>query len=104
MPLVGGVVLAIQLCFAYHALKTGRAYWWLFVIMGFPVMGCVLYYFVEVFPTSRESRSAEKAVRAIAKALDPDKELRAAVADVEGLRQRGEPRAPCARMRGARHA
>jgi hypothetical protein len=36
-----------------------------------------------VFPTSRESRSAEKAVRAIAKAFDPDKELRAAVADVE---------------------
>lgn len=83
MPIVGGIVLAIQLCFAYHALKTGRAYWWLFVIMGFPVMGCVLYYFVEVFPTSRESRSAEKAARAIAKAFDPDKELRAAVADVE---------------------
>jgi hypothetical protein len=83
MPLLGGIVLAIQLCFAYHALKTGRAYWWLFVIMGFPVMGCVLYYFVEVFPTSRESRKAEKAARAIARALDPDKELRAAVADVE---------------------
>ena len=83
MPVLGGIVLAIQLCFAYHALKTGRAYWWLFVIMGFPVMGCVLYYFVEVFPMSRESRKAEKAVRAIAKALDPDKELRAAVADLE---------------------
>jgi hypothetical protein len=83
MPILGGIVLAIQLCFAYHALKTGRAYWWLFVIMGFPVMGCVLYYFVEVFPSSRESRSAEKAVRAIAKAFDPEKELRAAVADVE---------------------
>lgn len=83
MPLLGGIVLAIQLCFAYHALKTGRAYWWLFVIMGFPVMGCVLYYFVEVFPMSRESRKAEKAARAIAKAFDPDKELRAAVADVE---------------------
>jgi hypothetical protein len=83
MPILGGLVLAIQLCFAYHALKTGRAYWWLFVIMGFPVMGCILYYFVEVFPASRESRSAEKAVRAIAKAFDPDKELRAAVADVE---------------------
>jgi hypothetical protein len=83
MPILGGLVLAIQLCFAYHALKTRRAYWWLFIIMGFPVIGCVLYYFVEVFPTSRESRSAEKAVRAIAKAFDPDKELRAAVADVE---------------------
>ena len=35
MPVLGGVVLVIQLCFAYHALKSGRAYWWLFVIMGF---------------------------------------------------------------------
>lgn len=83
MPILGGIVLLIQLCFAYHALKTGRAYWWLFVIMGFPVMGCVLYYFIEVFPSSRESRSAEKAARAIARALDPDKDLRARVADVE---------------------
>lgn len=83
MPIIGGIVLLIQLCFAYHALRTGRAYWWLFVIMAFPVMGCILYYLVEVFPTSRESRSAEKAVRAIAKALDPDKTLRSRVADLD---------------------
>lgn len=83
MPIIGGIVLAIQLCFAYHALRTGRAYWWLFVIMGFPVMGCILYYLIEVFPTSRESRSAEKAVRAIARALDPDKALRGRVAELE---------------------
>jgi hypothetical protein len=83
MPIVGGIVLLVQLCFAYHALKTGRAYWWLFVIMAFPVMGCVLYYFIEVFPSSPESRSAHKAARAIAKALDPDKALRERVAEVE---------------------
>ncbi|HEU5176941.1 MAG TPA: tetratricopeptide repeat protein [Burkholderiales bacterium] len=83
MPILGAVLLLIQGCFAYHALKTGRPYWWLFVIMGFPVMGCVLYYFIEVFPTSRESRKAEKAVRAIARSFDPDKSLREHVADLE---------------------
>lgn len=83
MPVVGAVVLFIQLCFGYHALKTGRPYWWLFIIMAFPVIGCVLYYFVEVFPSSRESRSAENAVRSIVKAIDPDKDLRVRVADVE---------------------
>jgi hypothetical protein len=83
MPILGGILLVIQLCFAYHALKTGRPYWWLFVIMGMPVAGCLLYYFIEVFPMSRESRSAEKAVRAISKALDPDKTLRERVADLE---------------------
>jgi len=83
MPILGGIVFVIQLCFAYHALKTGRPYWWLFVIMGFPVVGSMLYYFVEVFPSTRESRSAEKAVRNIVKSFDPDKELRERAADLE---------------------
>src|SRR5688572_31736978 len=83
MPVVGGIVLAIQLCFAYHALKTGRSSWWIAIIMAFPVMGCVAYYFFEVFPSTRESRKAEKAVRAIARALDPDRGLRERVADLE---------------------
>jgi hypothetical protein len=82
MPILGGLVIFIQICFAWHALRTGRR-WWIFVIMAFPVMGCVLYYFLEVFPSSRERRSAQKAAHAIAKALDPDKALRARVADVE---------------------
>ena len=83
MPILGAVTLAIQLCFAYHALKTGRPYWWLFVIMAFPVVGCMLYYFVEVFPNTRESVKAEKAVRNIARSFDPDKSLREHVANLE---------------------
>ena len=83
MPILGAILLLIQACFAYHALKTGRPYWWLFVIMGFPVLGCLLYYFVEVFPSSRESRKAEKAARAIARSFDPDKSLREHVANLE---------------------
>lgn len=83
MPLIGAVVVAIQFCFAYHALKTGRPYWWIFVIMAFPVMGCVIYYFVEVFPGSREARRANKAARAIARALHPDAELGKRVEELE---------------------
>ena len=83
MPILGAVVLVIQLCFAYHALKTGRQWWWIGIIMGFPVAGCLLYYFIEVFPNTRESRKAEKAVQAIVKSFDPDKTLREKVANLE---------------------
>jgi hypothetical protein len=83
MPLIGAVVVLIQFCFAYHALKTGRPYWWLFVIMAFPVMGCLIYYFVEVFPGSREARRASRAARAIARALQPDAELKKRVEELE---------------------
>jgi hypothetical protein len=83
MPVLAGVVVLIQFCFAFHALKTGRPYWWLFVIMAFPVMGCIIYYFVEVFPGSREHRSAHKAARRISKALQPDADLRRRAEEVE---------------------
>jgi hypothetical protein len=87
MPLLGAIVLLIQFCFAYHALKTGRPYWWIFVIMAFPVMGCVIYYFVEVFPRTRESAKAErainKAVSSISRAIDPEKELRRRIAETD---------------------
>jgi len=83
MPILGVIVLVIQLCFAYHAYSTGRAQWWLFVIMGFPVIGCIAYYFIEVFPTTRESRKVDKALRNIARSFDPDKTLRENVANLE---------------------
>lgn len=83
MPLIGAVVVLIQFCFAFHVVKSGRPYWWIFVIMAFPVMGCVIYYFAEVFPGSREHRSANRAARKIARALQPDAELKKRVAELE---------------------
>ena len=83
MPVIGAVVLLIQFCFAFHVLKTGRPYWWMFIIMAFPVMGCIIYYFVEVFPGSREHRKANKAARAIARAFAPDAELKKRAEELE---------------------
>lgn len=83
MPVIGAVVLLIQFCFAYHALKTGRPYWWIFVIMAFPVAGCIIYYLVEVFPGSREHRSANRAARKLAQVLQPDADLKKRVEELE---------------------
>lgn len=83
MPVVGALVLLIQFCFVFHALRSGRPYWWVFIIMGFPVMGCVIYYFVEVFPGSREHRKALKAARAIARAIEPDADLKKRAEELE---------------------
>jgi hypothetical protein len=83
MPIIGAVVLLIQFCFAYHALKTGRPYWWIFVIMAFPVAGCIIYYLVEVFPGSREHRSANRAARKLAQVLQPDADLKKRVEELE---------------------
>lgn len=83
MPVIGAVVLLIQFCFVYHVFRTGRPYWWMFIIMAFPVMGCLVYYFVEVFPGSREHRRANKAARALARALRPDADVRKRAEELE---------------------
>lgn len=83
MPLIGAIVLLIQFSFAFHALRTGRPYWWIFIIMAFPVMGCMIYYFVEIFPTSRESRQAHKAARKLIRKLQPDAELKRRAQELE---------------------
>jgi hypothetical protein len=66
----------IQLSFAFHAVKTGRGAIWVTVIMVFPVVGCIAYYFMEVFPGTREERTVRRHVHDIAKALNPDGELK----------------------------
>ncbi len=83
MPILAGLLLLIQFSFAFHALKTGRPYWWIFIIMGFPVMGCLIYYFVEVFPNSREHRKVNKAARNLAKVLQPDADLKRRAEELE---------------------
>lgn len=83
MPLLGIIVLIIQFSFVYHVFKTGRPYWWMFVIMAFPVMGCLIYYFVEIFPGSREHRQAHRKARQLINRLQPDADLKRRAEELE---------------------
>jgi hypothetical protein len=51
--------------------------------MGFPVMGCLIYYLVEVFPHAREHRQVQQAARKLAKALRPDADLKRRAEELE---------------------
>jgi hypothetical protein len=82
MPLII-LTLIVECCFIYHVFKTGRPAWWAFVILGAPLIGCIAYYFVEIFPGSREHVAANRATRGFARALNPDKELKRRLEAVE---------------------
>src|SRR5262245_17813629 len=77
MPLLLALNLFIQLCFVIHVYRSGAPRYWAFIILLFPVAGCVAYYTLEVFPHSREAYAARRAAVKVAKALDPAKDLRA---------------------------
>ena len=83
MSILAGIEIFIQFCFAFHVLKTGRSYWWIFIIMAFPLMGCLIYYFIEVFPESHEYRSAHQTACETPKALDHEADLKRRAAELE---------------------
>jgi hypothetical protein len=76
MPIMAGVIVLLQLTVVYHAFKTRRPYYWIFVIMAFPVMGALVYFLVEILPGSRSERSLKKIGNDIVKAVNPDREMK----------------------------
>ncbi len=82
MPIIV-LTLIIQAFFIFHVFRTGRPYWWAFIILSFPIAGCLIYYFVEIFPASREHRSARKVVRHLVKEIRPDAELARRASELE---------------------
>ena len=68
MPiLLAAITIIVQASFIIHVYKTGRPYWWALIILSFPVIGCLVYYFSEIFPGTQEARKAEKLARVIGK-------------------------------------
>jgi hypothetical protein len=83
MPLVLALNVLVQVLFVVHAYRSGAPRYWVFVILAFPVAGCLAYYFLEVFPRSREAVGARRAARNLARAFDPHKDLRARLDEVQ---------------------
>jgi len=51
LTIFGPIVLLAQLACLLHVFKTGRPYWWMWVIFGFPIIGLAAYIFLEVRPS-----------------------------------------------------
>ncbi len=51
LTIVWPIVLVAQVACLIHVFKTGRPYWWMWVIFGFPVVGLAAYIFLEVRPS-----------------------------------------------------
>jgi hypothetical protein len=76
MPAAGLLHLLIAVGLAIHAMKTGRPYWWLFILLFVPALGSIAYVLVEIVPSMARTRSARSVRNNIGTMLDPDKEWR----------------------------
>lgn len=83
MPILIILTVAVQAFFIFHVIRTNRPYWWAFVILSFPLGGSLIYYLVEIFPNSRQHRSARKTVKNIVRSIQPDAELKRRAEELE---------------------
>lgn len=51
LTLLGPVLLLAQFACLVHVIRTGRPYWWLWIIFGFPLVGLAAYVLLEVRPS-----------------------------------------------------
>ena len=73
MPIALSVI--IQVALIVHVIKTGRPYYWVFIIM-IPGIGALAYVVVELLPELLDSFRGRRALRRVKKTLDPTGDLR----------------------------
>ncbi|CAG7856283.1 hypothetical protein MCAMS1_00703 [biofilm metagenome] len=70
--------LALQIYFGIHAIKTGRPFVWVLVIILTSVLGCLAYVVIELLPEWLATRKGQQVKKAIGMKVDPEKDLKAA--------------------------
>jgi hypothetical protein len=76
MPILGAVLLAIDVALVFHASKTGRAQPWCYIILMVPGVGALAYLVVELVPEWLGTYQGQKTRARIGKALNPEKTYR----------------------------
>jgi hypothetical protein len=51
LTIFGPIVFVAQIACLIHVLRTGRPYWWIWLIFGIPLIGLAAYIYLEVRPT-----------------------------------------------------
>lgn len=77
------VFLAINVLLIVHAVKTGRASPWAFIIIFAPVIGGLAYAVAVLIPELLGSRGARQARQRVITKLDPEKQYRALLDQLE---------------------
>lgn len=79
MPLFGiGLHVLIALYFGIHAIRSGQNLFWLMILFAFPLLGSIVYLFAIYLPELRGSAGAQRARRAVGRAMNPGRALREA--------------------------
>ncbi len=75
-PLLLLLSIALQFFCLVHAIRTGRPYWWIWIIIMGSVLGVAVYAFTQILPDLQHDPRARRAAKGLAKRMDPQRDLR----------------------------
>lgn len=76
MPILLGLSYALNILCIIHAIRTGRASYWIYILVMVPGIGSLCYLFIELLPSARGTHSGRKVEAGLRRAIDPDRTLR----------------------------
>jgi len=77
------IIGVLEIVCIVHAVKTGRMYPWIMLILFLPLVGCLIYLFVELIPDVMTSRQAHSVRRGFQNVTNPNKDFKARMREVE---------------------
>jgi len=77
MPILLIAGYAVQVLCIVHVVRTGRPFYWIYILLFAPGLGGLAYAIAEVLPELLGTREARQAVGKARRALDPEREYRA---------------------------
>jgi hypothetical protein len=80
---IGLISLGLLVLCVVHSIRTGNVFPWIYVMVFLPGIGPLIYLFMVIVPDLFRSRGAQTFKRGAARAMDPNKDFRAAMREVE---------------------
>ena len=80
---IGLISLALLVGCVVHMIRTNNIFPWIYVVVFLPSVGPLIYFFMVIVPGMTRSRTAQQLQRGAARAIDPNKDFRAAMREVE---------------------
>ena len=80
---LGLVMLGLLVLCVVHAIRTDNIFPWIYVMVFLPGIGPAIYFFMVILPGMTRSRAARQLRSGAVRAIDPNKDYRQAMRDVE---------------------
>jgi hypothetical protein len=77
------ISLGLLVVCVVHSIRTGNVFPWIYVMVFLPGIGPLIYLFMVILPELLRGPAAQKFRRGAARAIDPNKDFRAAMREVE---------------------